>query len=383
MATHSVEPAAEGGCDVDTDARAQSDVNKLASFLQKGEAILNTFKSSIRAFEGHNKQMKSLASTVQQIQNDLKRPRDDTGPGSSGIPTKVTRIETESESDSGDNSGFDDDDDVDCLLRKSSNTEQQNDGNNLLQDLDEFFVEQVICGPPVSENVAKVVNKALRPARLCTEKTKSLCEKYKRPSNVDSLQVPRIDGFLWNQLRNPTKSADIQRQKMINHLNAIATPLVAAMDHISTSEKPDCNILKELIGDTFKLVCTSIVTVNQQRRESIKKELDPKFKAICADENPVSATGLFGDQLSEQTKQLDSSKNIKMTAQTTQKKDFLEKRKWGGNNTPTHHQQYRQGQQHNSNQKRDSNQTYKSANNKKSHHQQKPKNRSFQSGARN
>lgn len=50
-----------------------------------------------------------------------------------------------------------------------------------------------------------------------------------------------------------------------------------------------------------------------QRRESIKKELNFKFKQICSDDHPTTATGLFGDNMVEVTKAIDNSKNIQMT----------------------------------------------------------------------
>ena len=148
------------------------------------------------------------------------------------------------------------------------------------------------------------------------EKFKKLKARYQRPANVDSLQIPRIDSILWRQLKPSTKSADHAKQKTIGHLNLVAGPLVQAMDHSYGNTKPDVTVLMKCVSDAFKLIGCSVTTVNQQRRESIKKELAPKFKGICGDDTPVTALGLFGDNLTEQSRHLDSTKDIHMTANT-------------------------------------------------------------------
>ena len=72
------------------------------------------------------------------------------------------------------------------------------------------------------------------------------------------------------------------------------------------------------------MMCSEINKINVHRRELIKKELFPKFRSLCTDDQPISATGLFGDNLADQTKNLDTSKAIQMTSkgQTSGQKSF-------------------------------------------------------------
>ena len=361
------------------DAHAQSDVNKIDRFLKRGEEILDTFTVSIRQFEGHALKIKDLSSSVEQIKADLKKkadcqpvreaadnsrstsscgqpeglttatkrrrvtescsqPEDDaTAPkqkrttGSSCQPVveataTVSPDFTSHESDTDDDVADDDvaDDDVAAIL--TTPDVKQSSGDTFFEEIDDFFVEEQTLGAPVKETVARVVNKSLRPRKVDTEKIKVMHEKYLRPENLDCLQVPRVDNFLWGQLSTETKAADVTKQKFIGHLNQSAAPLIKAMDHLCENSQPDIAILKECIADSFKGMCASMNTINQQRREHIQKELDPKFKKICA-ESQVSAAGLFGDNLSDQSKQLDSAKEIKMT--TKGKQPFLGQRRGG------------------------------------------------------
>ena len=105
-------------------------------------------------------------------------------------------------------------------------------------------------------------------------------------------------------------------------INQALIPLIKAMDHISGNGSPDLSILKSYMGDSVKIQCDNVHKLNLARREAIKKELFPKFKTLCSEDQAISATGLFGDNLAEQTKNMESSKLIKMTDKGNQK-NFL------------------------------------------------------------
>ena len=115
-------------------------------------------------------------------------------------------------------------------------------------------------------------------------------------------------------------------------------PLVAGMEHIATNAQPDVTVLKTVIGDTFKILCQNVIRTNSDRRDCIKNELQPKFRSIC--DTPASATGLFGDTLSEDLKKLDTR-----TLHITTKQPFLGKGGFKPQQKPKHgnHGPVRQG----------------------------------------
>lgn len=113
---------------------------------------------------------------------------------------------------------------------------------------------------------------------------------------------------------------------MLGVLNQSMVPLLRAMDHVVGNKTPDNNSLKTYISDAVKIISGEVNKINQQRREAIKKEVFPRFKSLCTDDQPISASGLFGDNLADKSKNLDASKSVQMTPKGSNKKNFLFKR---------------------------------------------------------
>ena len=218
-------------------------------------------------------------------------------------------------------------DEIDKLLTSDKTEEPCCPLEDCMYDLNTFFVEELKCGDGVKEEVAKIINKSLR-CPPDANKLQERIERNKRPENVTNLQVPRVDSFLWDQLKGGTKSRDVAKQKTIAALNQALVPLIRALNHITGNKSPDVMMLKNYIGDSVKLMCGEVHKINMQRQDTIKKELFPKFKTLCSEDQPVSPTGLFGDDLADKSKSLDTSKSVQMTPKG---KTFLFKR--GGERT--------------------------------------------------
>ena len=159
--------------------------------------------------------------------------------------------------------------------------------------------------------MATAINESLR-CQVDAEKMRKLIQHYRRPENIDNLLVPRVDTFLWDQLKTSTKSQDVGRQKTIGIINQAIVPLVRALDYTNKMKTPDIKMLTTYVKDSVKMMCGEVNKLNQQCREIIKKEIFPKFRHLCSDAQPVSATGLFNDNLAEQNI-LDSTKGVQMT----------------------------------------------------------------------
>jgi len=71
----------------------------------------------------------------------------------------------------------------------------------------DFFENTEKAGEPISDKLAVVANKALR-TKPKEEKVKQIFDTYKRPNNVDFLQVPTVNEQLWRQLQPNVKSHD-------------------------------------------------------------------------------------------------------------------------------------------------------------------------------
>ena len=177
-----------------------------------------------------------------------------------------------------------------------------------------------------------MANKVLR-SKPKEEKIKSIATKHKRPRNVENLQVPKVEEQLWRQLKRDTKAFDYGMQKTQSSLCQAMVPVLKMMQVMKG--KPVSQEIKELAGDTLKILAQAVVQSNEARGEKIKRDLLPAYKPLCG--NKPSATRLFGDKLQDDIKALKESKTS-LTSSYTQKKPFLLKR--GG----TQYNQYRNNQ---------------------------------------
>ena len=209
--------------------------DQLGDFLKKGEAILNSVTASLQSFENHSSTLKELGKTVQNIQEEvvsLKRKNDTKMQNNDNKIQRMNDDDSELEySDGPDHENDEADDGDDFFSPTNEGTQEMTQGQDgdFLQDLDEFFEEEAVLGKNVSETVGNIVNRSLR-GNPDQEKLKCLLEKYKRPGNIDNLQVPKIDSILWDQLKARTKTGDYSRQRVIGHLNQAMLPLISAME---------------------------------------------------------------------------------------------------------------------------------------------------------
>ena len=252
----------------------------LDGLLKRGEEILDTFTQSVRGFEAQSLQIRELAKEMASIKSQLKRKGSSDCDTSDVVPKKTSRVEiSDSESEV---------DDIDAILISDKSEEPCSPLEDCMAEFNSFFVEELKCGDGIKEEVAKIMNKSLR-CPPDANKLQALIERNKRLENVTNLQVPRVDSFLWGQLKGGTKSLDVAKQKTISALNQALVPLIRALDHIAGNSSPDVVPLKNYIGDSVKLMCREVHKINMQRRDTIRKELFPKFKTLCSEYQPISA----------------------------------------------------------------------------------------------
>lgn len=290
------------------------DAGKMATFIDKGEAILKTMTATLTELSQHSRKLNTVVQTVEQLQadvNSLKRksPADDgAGPSCSKRPSMdVDAASAMSDSDS-DTDRRADDPDVDTLFEPEHRQEERED--DFLGDIEQFFEERTITGEKVSEKVARVAEASLR-GSLDDEKFKQLREKYRRPENVDNLQTPVVDSFIWKGLDRQTRARDVQIQKASAQLSQCLVPVIRTLDLLQSPGELEKGRLKELVTDTFKVIVSSITSNIKVRRDFMLKEMLPAVRGQCAKTVP-SATSIFGDKIKEDIKTL-NEKGIQIT----------------------------------------------------------------------
>lgn len=112
----------------------------------------------------------------------------------------------------------------------------------------DFFEDDSKTGEAISSQLEVLSNKTLR-ATPKEEKSKKLLNKYKRPSNVEGLQVPLVNEQLWQQLQTQVKAQNSFMQQSKKNYAAAFVPTLKAMEQLRADGNTS---LKELNGTLLK-----------------------------------------------------------------------------------------------------------------------------------
>lgn len=304
-----------------------TDRDKIADFVNKGEQIFLNMTRTLQEFSHMGKKLSTVAKTVEKLQTEvqnLKRNRKNDEDKTSGLSTsKKQKVNTIS-LDSGDSDGDEEslqmensnEKSVDDMLNEAEDSEEDDN----LQDLQDQFAEKSETGDSVSERMGDIVNWSLR--AVPDEKAlQELLDKHKRPANLDTLQVQTIDQFLWRDLPQTTKIVDMKLQRSIHQLSNCLVSVIKALDHIRSNKTPDRSLIRELLGDTFKMMVYNITSTNKSRKEKIIQDIHPLYRNICS-KAKASETKLYGNNLKEEAKFL-TEKAPHMSLPATKSQPFL------------------------------------------------------------
>ena len=96
---------------------------------------------------------------------------------------------------------------LDNILSDGELASEDESDDDILKELKLVFKGTGKSGPAIDKRLADVVNKGLRSVGQ-SEEVKKLREKFIRPSNVDNLQVPKVEPIIWRNLSHKGKATD-------------------------------------------------------------------------------------------------------------------------------------------------------------------------------
>jgi len=91
---------------------------------------------------------------------------------------------------------------------QDTDLEGKADNDSFLQALNEWLLPSEDYGPPISDQLAKIVNVKVS-TEFGSNKRKEILEKYRIPKNCDSLLVPRVNLEIWVKLPSNSKRGDM------------------------------------------------------------------------------------------------------------------------------------------------------------------------------
>lgn len=181
-----------------------------------------------------------------------------------------------------------------------------------LDDIDQELMPQAQQGPPVSIQLAKIVNGKFA-LELDHVKRKEILSKYSPPGNCHSLQTPRVNPEIWTKLGANARKNDMKISALQNTMvKATAAVTVTANDLLTAKQQQSPLDYKGLIAkliDAIVLIGHVNSELTFRRRDMLRPHLSSDFKQACS-RNVKPTTLLFGDNLPEVVKQLQATNKI-------------------------------------------------------------------------
>lgn len=304
----------------------QTQSHRTAKILDKSEAVLMKMAQTLEIMNKSLQKRQAEEPVGENLDPKCKRAKPDeaqAGPSREKSPA-LPGSQSDSETDL--LSSEDEEEiqplDIDDIL---DNEDDGGSEDDLANELDSFFEEQSETGEKLnSEKIAKAANRSLS-CPVEEDKIKEIRKKYKRPENVEFMQTPQVDHFVWRQLSRDVRNVDVQQQKATGQMVQCLIPILKAVDHINDNKTLDKGVLKPLIVDAFKMMAHSVASNSKTRRERIRNAVLPKFRNMIQKSKP-SATLLLGDKIKEEVKALNEKSTAVTQSAGSSKQACLQKR---------------------------------------------------------
>lgn len=147
---------------------------------------------------------------------------------------------------------------------------------------------------PLDEELAKSTG-YLTSHQLNEKNMQDTAGKYASLDNCQTLDVPKVNATIWDNLNGKTRSKDLKLQRVQRLLTRGITAFARSVDGTQ---------LSELQQYTLALLCNTHFELNCIRKDAIRPEVKPKYAHLCKASNMQSAKHLFGEDLSKQVKDL-------------------------------------------------------------------------------
>ena len=150
-------------------------------------------------------------------------------------------------------------------------------------------------GKPINKQLASNIE-YLTTHPLDEKNLSDTASKYPSPDNCPTLDVPKVNGTIWENLKGYTRTKDLKLQRV---QKALAKGLTAFARSVDGQDLTDTQ------QDTLALLCNAQFELNCLRRDCIRPDINTKYTHLCKASNVLTPSKqLFGDDLSKQVKDL-------------------------------------------------------------------------------
>ncbi|WAR14518.1 LOW QUALITY PROTEIN: hypothetical protein MAR_004623, partial [Mya arenaria] len=182
----------------------------------------------------------------------------------------------------------------------------------IFEDIAAAFSLNEAKGSPVSGPLASLTDKIIDKT-MEDKKRYDLADKYPVPENVTKLNPPKVNPEICRIIEAKTRSKDVKLQKIPQFTLRAMMPIMQVIDSLvagrDCQESLNFDELVTKLVDAVALTAVGNADANACRRESIKRDLNEEYQAICSNTNPVTQM-LFGDNITDQLKSITDSNKI-------------------------------------------------------------------------
>ncbi|WAR16270.1 hypothetical protein MAR_030864, partial [Mya arenaria] len=175
-------------------------------------------------------------------------------------------------------------------------------------------------GSPVSGPLASLTDKIID--KTMEDKKNGMIWQISTPCQKTS----RINPEIWRIIEAKTRSKDVKLQKIQQFTLRAMVPIMQVIDSLvagrDCKESLNFDELVTKLVDAVALTAVGNADANACRRESIKRDLNEEYQAICSNTNPVTQM-LFGDNITDQLKSITESNKIGFKADTLRERPYL------------------------------------------------------------
>lgn len=210
--------------------------------------------------------------------------------------------------------------------------------SGILGEIESTLALEEPMGAPISKELASLADKLLK-VKLEDKRRAELYDKYLVPENLDIIVAPKVNREIWRILYAKTRSADIRIQKVQQSNLKALVPLLRVIDSLVAGRDNPASLnveemIKQLV-DAVVLASAGNADTNVLRRDTIKQDMDEEYQQMCSNTNPVTSL-LFGDNISEQCKNITETNKIGLQVRGKKKNRFTpynKDRSYNGDNT--------------------------------------------------
>ena len=177
----------------------------------------------------------------------------------------------------------------------------EDEDDDCLKQLEDFYGTSAKSGDKVDEKLAKVVDAGLCKRFLSEDKLKLLSEKYPVPANCENIRVPKTNPEVWKNLYKNQKLRDVRLQKtqkvVTQNISASVTLLDMIRQARKTKSQLNLKLFEELVTDTVRLNSCCFSDISELRRTCMKPGLSVEYQSLGTSDSDITTEFLFGNNL--------------------------------------------------------------------------------------